>query len=394
MILPLGDSPNPPGVPVVNYGLLFANIAVYVLISLPLSYAAVDPRDPLLRQYVETVAQHLHGPVSLYDIVSQTSAYDLFIFRHGYRPAAPSVANLFFSLFLHANILHLAGNMLFLWIYGDNVEHRLGRVRYLLAYLACGLAATLFFSLFASGSELPLIGASGAISGVLGFYFLWFPRNRVRLLVFFFPFLIDTIMVPARLVLGIFLVLDNLVPFLISGGAASGVAHGAHIGGFFAGLGAAAVMDRWHLAARPAGFAAAPAAAEPPSPDRSPIEAALREGRYAEAARRYFSLPQARLRRVLSADDSLALAAWLRANGHPDAAIVLYRRHLRDYPSGPGTAQAHLGAGLVLLESLHQPTPAYQHFLDALDADPSPEVAARVRQALDSIEANRAGGGR
>ena len=156
--------------------------------------------------------------VDLRTLLSRTSAYDLFVFRYGFRPAAPHVADLFYSLFLHAGLLHLAGNMLFLWIYGDNVEHRLGRLWYLLAYLGTGVAATLFHSVFDSATELPLVGASGAISGVLGFYYLWFPYNRVRLLVVFFPFLVDVIIVPARLVLGMFLIVDNLLPFLATRG--------------------------------------------------------------------------------------------------------------------------------------------------------------------------------
>ena len=101
--------------------------------------------------------------------------------------------------------MHLFGNMLFLWIYGDNVEYRLGRLAFLLWYLATGVAATLFFAVFALDSTVPLVGASGAISGVLGFYFLWFPRNTVRLFVFLFPFFMNVVAVPARIVLGVYL---------------------------------------------------------------------------------------------------------------------------------------------------------------------------------------------
>ena len=81
-------------------------------------------------------------------------------------------------MFLHGGFMHLFGNMLFLWIYGDNVEHRLGPLPYLLWYLATGVAATLVPRPRPRGSEIPLVGASGAISGVLGFYFVWFPRNH------------------------------------------------------------------------------------------------------------------------------------------------------------------------------------------------------------------------
>ena len=139
-------------------------------------------------------------------VLRQLSAYDLFLRHWGYRPAEPSLLALFTSMFLHGGWLHLIGNMLFLWIYGDNVEHRLGRLGYLAAYLLTGMLAAVVYGLFVRGAAgyTPMVGASGAISGVLGFYFLWFPRNRVRLLVLFIPF-IFTWQVSARLVLAFYL---------------------------------------------------------------------------------------------------------------------------------------------------------------------------------------------
>ena len=227
MILPLGDAPNPRGVPVVNYALIAINVAVYVLVSLPLSVAAPDPADPLLRTYVEFLLEQTAGRVPLERLVAGVTAYDLFVFRYGFRPAEASLATLFSSMFLHAGFMHLAGNMLFLWIYGDNVEHRLGRVGYLVAYLGCGIAATVAHAAFDLDSRVPMLGASGAISGALGFYFLFFPRNKVRLLIALFPFWVDVITVPARLVLGIYLLVDNLLPLIVTAGAGGGgVAYG------------------------------------------------------------------------------------------------------------------------------------------------------------------------
>ncbi|HOD09093.1 MAG TPA: rhomboid family intramembrane serine protease, partial [Myxococcota bacterium] len=136
--------------------------------------------------------------------------------------------------FMHGSVWHLLGNMLFLWIYGDNVEHRLGRVGFLLTYLVTGVVATLTFSLFASNSMTPMIGASGAISGILGVYFVLFGANRIKVFVFLFPFLVTRWYVPARVVLSFYLVIDNLLPFVV--GVDSGVAYGAHIGGFVGGL--------------------------------------------------------------------------------------------------------------------------------------------------------------
>jgi len=249
------------------------------------------------------------------------------------------------------------------------------------------VAATLFHTVFDLDSPLPLVGASGAISGVLGFYFRWFPRNQVRLLVLLFPFFLDVFLVPARLVLGMYLVVDNLLPFLLARGMeGGGVAHGAHIGGFIAGLAAAWLVDRRQVEARPAEYARAGVKA--PS-DRAVLHAAIDAGRYRDAAARYFALAGHDTRRVLDPNDSLALADWLRRSGHAEAALVVYRRHLRDYPTGPGLADAHLGAGLVQLEALGEATAAYQHFLDALDADPSPRVAAEARAALQVIAARQ-----
>ena len=386
MILPLGDAPNPRGVPVMTYALLLANVAVYVLLTLPLSVTPADPSDPLLGEYVRAVARSLPQRVPLREIVSHTSAYDLFVFRHGFRPAAPQLPNLLYALFLHAGFLHLFGNMLFLWIYGDNVEHHLGPLRYLLAYLGTGVAATMFHTAFDLGSPLPLIGASGAISGILGFYFRWFPRNQVRLLFLVFPFFMNVIMVPARIVLGMFLIIDNLLPFLLTRGVESGgVAYGAHIGGFGAGLAVAWFLDRRELMAQPRHDGETDTATEPTQPPAAAIAQAVAHGDFTTAANLYFALEPDATRRILSPADSLALADWLREHGHAQAALVVYRRHIRDYVRGPGLADAHLGAGLVQFELMHQPTPASQHFLAALESDPSPEVAACARRALEAI---------
>jgi len=244
MFLPLSDAPNPGGRPYVTYGLIALNVLVYLLVSLPLSGAPPDPDDPALLAYLQVVREQLPPGVPLRAVVNTLSAYDLYVFEHGYRPAAPRIPDLFYSLFLHGGFVHLVGNMLFLWIYGDNVEYRLGRLAYLFWYLATGVVATLAFALFSPGSSIPLVGASGAISGVLGFYFLWFPRNRVRVFVFLFPFFMNVVAIPARIVLGLYLVIDNLLPFVLGSRDAGGVAHGAHIGGFVAGLAAAWLIER------------------------------------------------------------------------------------------------------------------------------------------------------
>jgi membrane associated rhomboid family serine protease len=393
VFIPIGDAPNPRGVPYVTYVLIAANVAIYALITLPLSSVAPDLRDPALADYLRMIGPAVGHRIPLEVLLQSVSQYDLFVFTHGFRPVAPSVSTLFFSMFLHASFMHLAGNMLFLWIYGDNVEHRLGPGRYLLAYVGAGVAATVIHGLIAAGSPIPTIGASGAISGVLGFYFIFFPHNTVRML-FFFPLLfMNVILVPARLVLGMYIIADNLLPFLLTS-SATGVAYGAHIGGFFAGLGAAWLVDRKTIVAAPHEYARATRAAKVvPIHGGATVAQDLAEkigsGRFGDAAVEYFSLPSSATHRLLEPDDAMELAGWLRRNGHTQAALTVLRRHLRDYPSGPRRAEAHTAVGFVLLEDLNEPTAAYQHFLDALDLDPVPELAALARRGIATIEARQ-----
>jgi membrane associated rhomboid family serine protease len=135
------------------------------------------------------------------------------------------------SMFLHGGFLHLAGNMLYLWIFGNNIEDYLGRPRFILFYLVCGLVAAVTHALSDVTSPVPMVGASGAISGLLGAYMMLYPRARVIVLVWFF-FIIRFVAVPAFVVLGLWFVMQ------LSGvlGASGGIAWFAHIGGFVFGL--------------------------------------------------------------------------------------------------------------------------------------------------------------
>jgi membrane associated rhomboid family serine protease len=146
----------------------------------------------------------------------------------------PRYATPLTSMFLHAGWFHLLGNMLFLWIFGNNVEHALGHIRYLLFYVLCGIAALFAQALADPHSAYPIIGASGAISGVLGAYLLLFPRAKVLTLVLL-PFFFTTLRVPAMLLLLLWFAAQLLSEAAIAGGDA-GVAFRAHIGGFLAGL--------------------------------------------------------------------------------------------------------------------------------------------------------------
>ena len=383
MFLPIGDAPNPKGTPFVTYALIAANVAAFLLLNLPLASRQADVNDPAFGEYVEVMTRELQGRADVSQLVAQTSAYDLFSFEHGYRPNAPQVTDLLSCMFLHGGFMHLFGNMLFLWIYGDNVERRLGAVPFLLWYLLTGVVATLAHALVFPSSDVPLVGASGAISGVLGFYFFWFPKNAVRMLAFLPPFLMQVFEIPARYVLGMYLVVDNLLPFLLAGEGA--VAHGAHIGGFIAGGLAAWLMDRRGAAAQPADIEAPETV--PPGADE--LRVALADGRFDEAAKTYFALPAFATRGVLSAAEAVPLASWLREQGHADAALVLLRRVVRDVPRGPGLAEAYALAGMILLDERREPTAAYQYLLTALEMGPRPETAAAVRQQLAAIESQQ-----
>lgn len=138
------------------------------------------------------------------------------------------------SMFLHGGWMHLIGNVLYLWVFGNNIEAAMGHARYALFYLICGVAAALAQSLPDTVSEVPMIGASGAISGVLGAYLLLYPQARVLVVIPVF-FFFHTIRVPALFVLGIWFVMQ-LLSSATSSGQEGGVAFGAHIGGFVAGL--------------------------------------------------------------------------------------------------------------------------------------------------------------
>ena len=146
----------------------------------------------------------------------------------------PRLASPLTSMFLHGGWMHLLGNMLFLWIYGDNVEDAMGHVRFLLFYLLCGIAAMFAQALSNPASPYPIIGASGAISGVLGAYLLLFPRARVLTLVLL-PFFFTTLRMPAVLLLLLWFAVQ-LVSDLAVPDASAGVAFRAHIGGFLTGM--------------------------------------------------------------------------------------------------------------------------------------------------------------
>ncbi len=157
---------------------------------------------------------------------------------YGFTPAVPALLAVFTSMFLHGGLGHLFGNMWFLFIFGDNVEDRLGKIKFILFYLASGIAATALHFLTSIGSTVPAIGASGAISGVLGAYLVMFPHVRVHVASYFYA---GT--VPAYVMIGFWFVLQFIFGTAsLLGGVGSGIAFWAHIGGFLFGAIAALMI--------------------------------------------------------------------------------------------------------------------------------------------------------
>ena len=392
MFLPIGDQPNPKGTPWVNYGLMLANAAAFALFTLPLMKEAADPTDPFVLKLIEDLlAQYpMVDPDEVREAaLSQVTAYDMFLMQWGFRSSEPSIITMFTSMFLHGGWLHILGNMLFLWIYGDNVEHRLGRAGYLAGYLLTGAMAAGLYGLFVpeAAGNTPMVGASGAISGVLGFYFIWFPRNQVRMLVIIFLY-VDVWHINARIVLGFYLLIENLLPFLFSDQSGGGVAYGAHIGGFVAGLGGALALNGYNAyrCRRSADKCLDSDAAPPQSGtgEAADVPRLLNAQQPGEALNAYLALsPDQRLQVPVPA--GAALGSWLAASGNPDAAMAVFGRLRADHPRGPHLDLVLLGLGITLLRYKHRPTAAYQYLLDTLDADPSPQSAASAREALEEI---------
>ncbi len=208
-MIPLRDENPSHTVPVVTRLLIAINVVVFV------GEAMMGP--------------DLRGVISSWGLVPARLTLAL---RFGEESVAAPALTAFTSMFLHGGWLHLAGNMWYLWIFGDNVEDRLGHVRYLVFYLFAGLVAASLHVAFNPASQLPTVGASGAIAGVLGAYLVAFPRARVVTLVPFFPFF-RVMALPAVLVLGFWIVMQFFSGALSLGyGGGGGVAWWAHIGGF------------------------------------------------------------------------------------------------------------------------------------------------------------------
>src|ERR1051325_2684655 len=235
MVFPLYDDNSDRTItPLVNYAIIAVNILVFVFLQ------QLGSNDQFTYSFSTVPLEFLSG----HDVVtpSRTVQYAGQVLTiPGLGPTPISVyLTLFTSMFMHGGIAHIAGNMLFLWIFGDNIEDRVGHVKYVIFYLLCGVIASLAHvfatGVFATDERsllVPSLGASGAISGVLGAYILLYPKRRVTVILFRF-----LTQVPAYVAIGIWFAFQLISGLGMLGGGSQegGVAYAAHVGGFLAGL--------------------------------------------------------------------------------------------------------------------------------------------------------------
>lgn len=222
MVMPLGDDDlDRRSVPVITYVLIAINVVVWLL--------ELAGGERFINGYSAIPFEITHGTdlvaAQTVDIGGQSTSIPM------YPGPTPIYLTLLTSMFMHASWMHIIGNMLYLWIFGDNIEDRLGRLKFLVFYLVCGFAASAAQIAFAADSVIPGLGASGAIAGVLGAYLVLFPRKNVRVLM-----ARQVVNMPAFIVLGLWIALQVFSQIGVSGGQSSGVAYLAHIGGFVAGV--------------------------------------------------------------------------------------------------------------------------------------------------------------
>ena len=205
-MIPIADESPKGYIPFVNYVLIALNIAVFFFLQ--------QDTEVFYQSFGLTPKKIVQTPSNVF----------------GY-------FTIFTSMFMHGGLMHLLGNMLYLWIFGDNIEYTIGHKRYIFFYFTVGLGAAVLQIIVFPDSAVPMIGASGAVSGVLGAYLLKYPKNKVSILFFFFIF-IRVVKIPALMVLGLWFVFQIWSGYaaMESGAGEGGVAWFAHIGGFVAGL--------------------------------------------------------------------------------------------------------------------------------------------------------------
>ncbi len=234
-MIPLRDeNPHPPGFkPKVTIALIIANLAVFIY------------EIAVTGQFWEFTNSRAALLFFEWGAVPSCVTGSQFIVTQGIQIPCPAIPelSLLSSTFMHGGLMHLGGNMLFLWIFGDNIELKFGKIKFLAIYLVWGLGAGLAHVFVDPTSVIPAVGASGAVSGVLGAYLIIFPKARILTFVGYFMMHIQ-----ARWFLPFWLVFQNLLPFFVGGFgvAGGGVAYMAHIGGFAIGFAAGFIYKRMH----------------------------------------------------------------------------------------------------------------------------------------------------
>lgn len=223
-MFPIGDDNSDRHTqPVVNYAIIGINILVFLILQQVGSNEAFTNAFSLVPKEI-TTGIDLAGVQIVRDSLGNTGEI------HHYGTSLSVYFNFLSSMFMHGDIMHIVGNMVFLFIFGDNLENAIGHIRYLVFYLLCGFAAATAQIIMGPDSIIPMLGASGAISGVLGGYILLFPSRGVRAIIFN---VVTT--VPAFVAIGIWIVYQLVLGYLSPSGG-GGVAYAAHIGGFVMGI--------------------------------------------------------------------------------------------------------------------------------------------------------------
>lgn len=395
LLLPLGDDNPTARRPVVTVSLMVANVLAFLTLHL---------------------------------VVSPGTEME-FLLRWGFDAAHPFSPQLLTSLFLHAGWLHLVGNLIFLWIVGDNVEDKLGPWAFLGAYLvggAIGCWAFVGLGQLAHGQDptlgvygvdrMPVVGASGAIATLVGIYLVFFPDARMRLLVWYF-FFVSLVRVRARWVLGAWLAYDAWRTVLGDGGAASGgVATAAHLGGGLLGLLLGATLKGWAGGRREGspwdvhtGFSVGDRSRRPGifgltqldellvppvPPERSLIDLEdrltnlVRDGHLDAAIELYPSYESHERERPLPADVQIELAHELDERGFVRDALRAYHRYLDSEPHGLDRAEAKFRIALLHAVHLEDREGAAPWFREVLVEHADPQVRERAREELADMPAD------
>jgi membrane associated rhomboid family serine protease len=259
-MIPVGDNNRRRSTPWVNYAIILANVLVFV-------YMLGLPSSPPATRREQNVEFNAQTETVCYGFSTLPTQADRFVCRWAMQPQeffdsvtgnSPftgedrwiPVLAIVTSIFMHAGWLHIIGNMLFLWVFGDNIEDRLGHAVYLVFYLLAGIVASFIQAAMEPESVVPVLGASGAVAGVLGAYLLWFPTATIRVVIPFFILIFIPLPIPAWIMIGVWFAQNLLAGYAAvadaTEGAGGGVAWFAHLGGFAFGA-----LVAWLAGSRP-----------------------------------------------------------------------------------------------------------------------------------------------